>query len=67
MVCMIFLLPFCHASPDKVGPSKRQKAQKFLIQKVKKTLFTFTIHGLLFTDTIHFSVHDTIHFEILPI
>ena len=48
VACMIFLLPFCHASLDNVGPSKRQKVQKFLIQKVKKTLFTFTVRGLLF-------------------
>ena len=72
MVCMIFLLPFCHASPDNVGPSKKPKVQKFLIQKVEKTLFTFTVHGLLFTDycsltLFTFTVHDTIHSEILPI
>ena len=63
VACMIFLLPFCHASPDNVGPSKRQKVQKFLIQKVKKILFTDYCSLTLFT----FTVHDTVHSEILPI
>ena len=57
---MIFLLPFCHASLDNVGPSKRQKVQKFLIQKVEKILFTFTVHRLLFTD---YCLQITIHWH----
>ena len=41
-------------------PRKGQKVQKFLIQKVEKTLFTFTVHGLLFTDTVHFLLFMTL-------
>ena len=68
----IAMLPFAMLLLTMFGPRKRQKVQKFLIQKVGKTLFTFTVHGLLFTDycsltLFTFLVHDTVHFEILPI
>ena len=52
-----FMLWSCHASSDKICTNKR--IQLILSQKVEKTLFTdyysqITVHGLLFTDTIHF-------------
>ena len=43
-------IPFVMLLLTMFGPRKRQKVQKFLIQKVEKTLFTFTVHGLLFMD-----------------
>ena len=55
--CHAFMLWSCHASSDKICTNKR--IQLILSQKVEKTLFTdyysqITVHGLLFTDTIHF-------------
>ena len=74
-------LVFCHYSPDMLDQII-VKGSEVLFQKVEKSLFTdycslITVHGLLFTDycsriTVHkslftFTVHDTVHSEILPI
>ena len=67
-------LVFCHYSPDMLDQIIA-KSSEVLFQKVEKLLFTdycslITVHGLLFTDhcsQITVTVHDTVHFEILPI
>ena len=56
-------IPFAMLLLTMFGPRKRQKVQKFLIQKVEKILFTDYCSLTLFT----FTVHDTVHSEILPI
>ena len=63
--------PFAMLLLTMLDQVKDKKIQKFLIQKMEKTLFIFTVHGLLFTDynlltLFTFTVYDTVHFEILP-
>ena len=68
---------FCHASPDMLD-QMIVKSSEVLFQKVEKKHYSqITVHRLLFTNycsriTVHkslftFTVHDTVHSEILPI
>ena len=63
---------FCHASPDMLDQINDKSSEVFISKSGKNTihrlLFTnycslITVHRLLFT----FTVHDTVHSEILPI